>query len=126
MVITRISILSLTRRQYTPALPRIPRTLHITSAGRRQGSSVRSQTLLERAERRSGRHCSLRNFLSQKLLILDRAMLPARQRQRPDPPQHVAEQSPVQMPLNQQQPIIPGMLDQPTAGLHQHVLQARQ
>ena len=52
-------------------------------------------------------------------------MLPARQRQRPDPVQHVTEQPPVQMPLGQQQPIIPGMLDQPTACLHQPALQAR-
>ena len=38
----------------------------MTSAGRRQGSSIRSQTLIERAERRSGRHCSLRNLLEPK------------------------------------------------------------
>ena len=30
------------------------------------------------------------------------------------------------MPLGQQQPVIPRVLDQPTAGLHQPVLQARQ
>ena len=53
-------------------------------------------------------------------------MLPARQRQRPDPVQHVAEQPAVQMPLGQQQPVIPRVLDQPAAGLHQPVLQARQ
>ena len=38
----------------------------MTSAGRRQGWSIRSQTLIERAERRSGRHCSLRNLLEPK------------------------------------------------------------
>ena len=65
-LLSRIFILSLTRRQYTPALPRIPRTLYITSAGRRQGSSVCSQTLLERAERCSGRQCSLRNLFGAK------------------------------------------------------------
>ena len=37
-------------------------TLHITSAGRPQGPSVRSQTLIEWAERHSGRHCSLPNL----------------------------------------------------------------
>ena len=45
---------------YTRATPNTTSTLHITSAGRRQGSSVRSQTLTERTERRSGRHGSLR------------------------------------------------------------------
>ena len=37
-------------------------TLHISSAGRRQGSSVRSQTLIARPERRCGRHYSLPNL----------------------------------------------------------------
>ena len=64
--------------------------------------------------------------LEPKLLILTRATLPTRHRQRPDPSQHVAEQPPVQIPLGQQQPVIPRVLDQPTAGLHQPVLQARQ
>ena len=41
------------------------RTLHITSAGRCQRSSVRSQTLIERADRRFGRHCSLRDLYCQ-------------------------------------------------------------
>ena len=45
-------------------------------------------------------------FWSQKLLILTRATLPTRHRQRPDPSQHVAEQPPVQIPLGQQQPVI--------------------
>ena len=61
-------------------------------------------------------------FLEPKLLILTRATLPTRHRQRPDPSQHVAEQPPVQIPLGQQQPVIPRVLDQPTAGLHQPVL----
>ena len=50
----------------TRAAPNTTSTLHMTSAGRRQGSSIRSQTLIERAERRSGRHCSLRNLLEPK------------------------------------------------------------
>ena len=57
-------------------------------------------------------------FGSQKLLILARATLPARQRQRPDPVQHVTEQPPVQMPLRQEQPVIARVLDQSTARLH--------
>ena len=65
-------------------------------------------------------------FLEPKLLILTRATLPTRHRQRPDPSQHVAEQPPVQIPLGQQQPVMPRVLDQPTSGLHQPVLQARQ
>ena len=40
-------------------------------------------------------------FWSQKLLILARATLPTGHRQRPDPPQHVAKQPPVQMSLRQ-------------------------
>ena len=35
-------------------------------------------------------------------------VLPARDRQRPDPPQHLAKQAPVQMSLGQQQPVVPG------------------
>ena len=39
-------------------------------------------------------------------------------RQRPDPPQHVAEQPPGQMPLCQQEPVVPRMLHQPAPGFH--------
>ena len=53
-------------------------------------------------------------------------VLAARHRQRPDPRQHLAEQLPVQIPLGQKQPVIPSMLDQPSAGLHEPVLQTRQ
>ena len=42
-----------------------------------------------------------------------------RHRQRPDPPQHVAEQPPGQMPLRQQEPVVPRVLHQPPPGLHQ-------
>ena len=66
-------------------------------------------------------------LLSQRSDFLsERDGLTTRHRQRPDPAQHVAEQPAVQMPLGQQQPVIPRVLDQPTAGLHQSVLQARQ
>jgi hypothetical protein len=47
-------------------------------------------------------------------------------RQRPDPPQHLDKQTPVQMPHSQQQPVVPGMLDQPPTSLDQPLLQARQ
>ena len=53
------------------------------------------------------------------------AALASRHRQRPDPPQHLAEQLPVQMPFGQEQPVVVGMLDEPTAGLHQPMLQTR-
>ena len=46
--------------------------------------------------------------------------------QRPNPPQHVAEQLPAQMPLRKQQPIISRVLHEPSARLHQPMLQARQ
>ena len=59
-----------TQSKYADAAPLFKRSLairvHMTSAGRRQGSSIRSQTLIERAERRSGRQCSLRNLLGAK------------------------------------------------------------
>jgi hypothetical protein len=46
-------------------------------------------------------------------------VLPARHRQCIHPPENLAKQTPVQMPLGKQQPIIAGMLDQPSSGLHQ-------
>ena len=49
-----------------------------------------------------------------------------RHRQRPDPPQHVAEQPPGQMSFRQQEPVVPRVLHEPSAGFHQPVLQARQ
>jgi hypothetical protein len=52
--------------------------------------------------------------------------LSCRQGQRPDPPQHVAEQPPVEMALCQEQPVVAGMLDEPSAGLHEPLLQTRQ
>lgn len=53
-------------------------------------------------------------------------VLPVWHRQRPDPPQHLTKQAPVQMPLGQQQPVVPGVLDQSPASLQQPLLQARQ
>ena len=50
--------------------------------------------------------------------------LSRRRRQRRDLPQHAGEQPPRQMALRQQQPVVPGMLDEPSAGLHQPLLQA--
>lgn len=44
-------------------------------------------------------------------------VLPARHRQSADPPQHLAKQASMQMPLGEQQPIIASMLDQPSTGL---------
>ena len=53
-------------------------------------------------------------------------VLSVRHRQRPDPPQHLAKQVPVQTSLGQHQPVVPGVLDQPPASLHQPLLQACQ
>jgi hypothetical protein len=53
-------------------------------------------------------------------------VLPARHRQRPDPPEHRPEQASMQMPLGQQQPVVTGMLDQSPARLHEPLLQAGQ
>ena len=44
--------------------------------------------------------------------------------QRRQPRQHLAEQFAVEMPFGQQEPVVAGMLDQPTASLHQPVLQS--
>ena len=52
--------------------------------------------------------------------------LSSRHRQRPDPPQHVAEQPPGQMPFRQQEPVVPGVLHQPAPGLHQPLLETRE
>ena len=43
--------------------------------------------------------------------------------QRPDPPQHVAEQPPGQMPFCQQEPVVPRMLHQPASSFHQPLLE---
>ena len=48
--------------------------------------------------------------------------LPAWHRQRPDPPQHLSEQLAVEIPLGQQQPVIPRVLDQPAAGPTYHTV----
>ena len=48
--------------------------------------------------------------------------LPGGQGQRLDPPYHGPEESPGQMALGQQPPIVPGVLDQSAAGLHQPLL----
>ena len=46
-----------------------------------------------------------------------------RHRQRPDPPQHLAEKPPVQMTFRQQEPVVPGMLHQPASSFHQPLLE---
>ena len=49
--------------------------------------------------------------------------LSSRHWQRPDPPQHVAEQPTGQMPFCQQEPVVPGVLYQPAPGFHQAPLE---
>src|SRR6266849_3009955 len=51
-------------------------------------------------------------------------VLPARQRQRIDPPQHLAKEASMQMPAGKQQPIIAGMLASRPPVLDQPLLQA--
>jgi len=53
-------------------------------------------------------------------------LLPRRPRERLKPPQDRPEQPPRQVPFGQEQPVVPGVLDQPATRLHQPVLQARQ
>ena len=52
--------------------------------------------------------------------------LSGRHRQRIDAPDHAHEQPPREMALGQHQPVVPRMLDQPAASLHQPLLQAGQ
>ena len=47
-------------------------------------------------------------------------------RHRIDPSKHLAKEPPVQMSLRQQQPLVPGVLDQSPASLPDPLLQARQ
>jgi len=74
--------------------------------------------------------CRAIDFSDTTPILLTRAQilqpLPARHRQRIDPPQHLAKQPPVQMSLGQQQPVVPGVLDQSPASLHEPLLQASQ
>ena len=53
------------------------------------------------------------SFLNAQISCPQGTALTTRHRQCPDPTQHVAEQPAVQMPLGQQQPVIPRVLDQP-------------
>jgi hypothetical protein len=50
--------------------------------------------------------------------------LPGRQRPSLYPPQYASEQAPRQVALRQEQPLVASMLYQPSAGLHQPLLQA--
>src|ERR1039458_9093493 len=65
-------------------------------------------------------------LLSPSLGLFPCRNLPGRHRQRTDPPYHARKQLPGQMALGQQQPVIPGVLDQSATRLHQSLLQARQ
>ena len=62
------------------------------------------------------------SFLNAPISYPNGTTLTTRDRQRPDPTQHVAEQPRVQIPLGQQQPVVASMLDQPPTGLHQPLL----
>jgi hypothetical protein len=55
-------------------------------------------------------------------VYLPAAALSGRQGQRGDPPHHASKQSPRQVALCQQQPVIAGVLDETPAGLHQPLL----
>ena len=54
------------------------------------------------------------------------ALLTVRQRQPRDHSQHAAKTLPREVPFGQEQPIVARMFNQPSAGLHQALLQARQ
>src|ERR1019366_6507409 len=47
------------------------------------------------------------------------APYPVRRGQRRNPPHHASKEPPVQMSLGQQQPVVPGVLDQSPASLHE-------
>ena len=64
-------------------------------------------------------------FLRQSSAVSGRP-LSSRHWQRPDSPQHVAQQPPGQMPLCQQEPVVPRMLHQPAPRFHQPLLETRE
>jgi len=53
-----------------------------------------------------------------------RRTLPRCQGQKGDPPHHASKQSPRQVTLGQEEPVVAGLLDQTSAGLYQPLLQA--
>ena len=72
-------------------------------------------------------HTPLRpSFLNAQISCPKKTTLTTGHRQCPEATEHVAEQPAVQMPLGQEQPVIPRVLDQTPAGLHPSVFEARQ
>jgi len=61
-----------------------------------------------------------------QLFIFPALRLPRWHRKNLHPPQHASKQAPRQMAFRQQEPIVAGMLDQPSAGFHKPLLQAGQ
>src|ERR1039458_10117815 len=71
------------------------------------------------------RHSSLRCW-SGSIFRLPQPRLSRRKRQIGYPPEHIAKQPFRQMALRQQEPVVAGMFHQPSARLHQSLLQARE
>ena len=71
------------------------------------------------------RHLSIPGGISESFSqVLPQPELSRRKRQRIYPPQHAGKQTPRQMALCQEKPIVPGVLDQSAAGFNQSLLQA--
>lgn len=68
-------------------------------------------------------HVGIRESRDNRVVLV---VLTPWRRQRRDPAQHAPKQSPREMTLLQQQPIIAGVLDQASARFHQPLLQACQ
>ena len=72
------------------------------------------------------RHLFVLGISLDRFLCWPKPELPRRHWQPSNPPYHDPEQTPRQMTLRQEQPIIAGMFNQPPARLHQPLLQAGQ
>ena len=126
-MISFVSFLSRFQTMYTARTPFAHFLSPSGSCGPGRASSAPSNRRKNRSFlilKRFIRHLSFVNLLSTHLLAA--APLSTRQRQGADPPNHASKKPPVQMSFRQQQPVVAGMFHQPSTGLHQPLLQARQ
>ena len=115
--------------RYTPDRRRAHEILFVAQASRsRDCHSARADVRPTGAAvfRAFLRHWSTRAPFLRRSCAISGRPLSSRHWQRPDPPQHVAEQPTGQMPFCQQEPVVPGMLHQPASGFHQPLLETRE
>ena len=115
--------------RYTPDRRRADEILFVAQASSsRDCHSARADVRLTGAAvfRAFLRHWSTRAPCLRRSSSVSGRPLSSRHWQRPDPPQHVAEQPTGQMPFCQQEPVVPGLLHQPASGFHQPLLETRE